>query len=597
MTTALDAFDGYRRNGVTRFVQSAIVIDNEAEFSVRKSEAKPSKPAARAPSSRLGKKDADLKPAPAPATAPAAALQPEPVVAEEAISQELDAKSLTDAWSDREVICGLYRPEPGEGDEMVVRARKAAQHADVVILDWFLEKASSVRAKAIVREILKADLAGNGRLRLLAIYTSQTGVSGIAREIFDAVEEEPSLKNLLTLDGAILSGSNIRICVLSKPQTMGTSDVDKVDERNLPERLIEEFAELSKGLLTSFALHSIAAVRRAAHHLVTVFQHDLDGAFLGHRCASKQPEDSRDFAVELLLGELRNVIAVDEAVGGHIDAEILDAWVDQRATAGFTAQGKAVSPEIVKTLLKGGVDSVETGQFFTAPDGKATKGSLKPENMGRLFFQDDDAAWKSHLELSRVANFKRESFGRTQLPPGFRPMLTLGTVLKSLGPVNESEVPLYAGLTDEFYICMQPRCDSVRLEGNAGFPFQTAEASTGVFNLVVKERGQTSGTPLLMRSKLSNVVTISFAPETETKAVRAASQEDGFIFTDVHGRKFIWLGDLRDMKAQQDASALAATLHRVGLDQLEWLRLASNKNSASDFKPQPVVDIDAKANA
>lgn len=585
MTTTFDAFDGYRRSGVTRFVQSAIVIDNEAEFSSRKSAARPQKPATRPPVSRLRVKT------PAAIAKPAEP-EPKPVVVEET-SQELDAKSLTDAWSDREVICGLYRPEPGEGENMVVRAQKAALHADVVILDWFLEKSSSVRAKEIVREILKADLASNGRLRLLAIYTSQTGVTAIAKEVLDAVEDEPSLKNLLTLDGAVLSGANIRICVLSKPQTMGTSDVDKVDESNLPGRLIDEFAELSKGLLTSFALHSIAAVRRAAHHLVTVFQHDLDGAFLGHRCALEQPDDSREFAVELLLGELRNVIAVDEAIGGHMADDILDAWVDQRATDGFVSQGKAVSPNVVKALLKGGTGAVATGQFFTSADGKPAKGAVRAENMGRLFFSDDEAAWKGHLELSRVANFKREAFGRTQLPSGFRPMLTLGSVLKSLGPMNESETALYAGLTDEFYVCMQPRCDSVRLEGDVSFPFQTAKASGEVFNLVVKERGQNTGTPVLVGSKLSTVVVISFPRDETSKTVRAVEQDDGFVFTDTLGRKFIWLGDLRDMKAQQDASALAATLHRVGLDQLEWLRLASSKNSSSDFKPQPAAEAAA----
>ena len=588
MTTPVDAFDGYRRSGVTRFVQSAIVIDNEAELSARKSTAKPKKPATRAPVSRLVAK--------APAAAAAAAASPAELAskaedAETEISQELDAKSLTDAWSDREVICGLYRPEPGEGEQMVVRAQKAALHADVVILDWFLEKSSSVRAKEIVRAILKADRASNGRLRLLAIYTSQTGVSGIAKEIFDTVEEEPLLSGLLTLDGAVLSGPNIRICVLSKPQTIGTSDVDKVDESNLPGRLIEEFAKLSKGLLTSFALHSIAAVRRAAHHLVTVFQQDLDGAFLGHRCASEQPDDSREFAVELLIGELRNVIAVDEAIDGRLDDEILDAWVDQRAATGFSSQGKTVSSDAVKALLKGGKDAVESGQFFIAADGKAQGGALKAQNMGRLFYQDDDAAWSGHLALSRVANFKREAFGRTQLPSGFLPTLALGSVLKSLGPMDESETALYAGLTDEFYVCMQPRCDSVRLQDtDVGFPFQTARTSSLLFNLVIKERGQDAGTPVLVGSKLSNVVVISFPREDATKSVRAVKQDDGFVFTDTRGRKFLWLGDLRDMKAQQDASALAATLHRVGLDQLEWLRMASNKNTMSDFKPQPAAE-------
>jgi len=37
----------------------------------------------------------------------------------------------------------------------------------------------------------------------------------------------------------------------------------------------------------------------------------------------------------------------------------------------------------------------------------------------------------------------------------------------------------------------------------------------------------------------------------------------------------VWLGDLKDLKAQKDASEVAASVHRVGIDDLEWLRLAS----------------------
>lgn len=390
----------------------------------------------------------------------------------------------------------------------------------------------------------------------------------------------------LTRDGSILIGQNVRIRVLSKPQAVGSTDVDKVKESGLPQRLIEEFAELSKGLLTSFALHSIAAVRRATHHVVTVFRHDLDGAYLGHRCSLPQPDDARDFAVELLVGELRNVVAVDENVQGRMTEAVLDAWVDQRAQAGFTAQGKSMPVELVKKLLRGGVKALEnTKDQFVADNGNATGGKLHPENMGSLFFDAPAAAWNSHLELARVSSFKREAFGRTQLPTDFRPVLSLGSVLKHLGPANEAEVPMYASLTAPFYVCMQPRCDSVRLDKSQGFPFQTAIPSTETFNLVVKERGQDSGTPLLMAGKLADVVVIPFTPDADTKTVRAELQDDGsFVFIDDHHRKFVWLGDMRDLKAQQDASALAASVHRVGLDELEWLRLASRKSKIY-FRP------------
>jgi hypothetical protein len=44
------------------------------------------------------------------------------------------------------------------------------------------------------------------------------------------------------------------------------------------------------------------------------------------------------------------------------------------------------------------------------------------------------------------------------------------------------------------------------------------------------------------------------------------------------GRRFLWLGDIKDMKAQRDASELAKHIHTPGVDDYEWLRMASQKD-------------------
>lgn len=57
----------------------------------------------------------------------------------------------------------------------------------------------------------------------------------------------------------------------------GGSPEDIVPEKELPERLIKEFAIITEGVLSTFAVQSIAVVRRAAHHIVAVFRKELDG--------------------------------------------------------------------------------------------------------------------------------------------------------------------------------------------------------------------------------------------------------------------------------------------------------------------------------
>ena len=117
----------------------------------------------------------------------------------------------------------------------------------------------------------------------------------------------------------------------------------------------------------------------------------------------------------------------------------------------------------------------------------------------------------------------------------------------------------------------------MRLTGATGFPFQTGEAATKEFNLAVKERDLSTGTPLLVSGKPGNTQVVKFEPDPDAKSVRATKDGDDFVFTDIKGREYIWLGDIKDMKAQHDASALAASVHRVGLVELEFLRLAAAK--------------------
>lgn len=592
MTGQIDAFTNYRQAGVSRFVQSAVVIDNEAEMRAQPLPAKPTSSAVRSSGSILGGLTAER----VTPTVEVAEEFEEELEAGDDFYHSLNAKQLTDAWSEREVICGLYRPEPSE--DMVDRAIKAASRADIVILDWFLVGSSSVKAKEIIVELIKGDLADRGRLRLLSIYTSQPGITTIANEILDAVEAEAELKGFLQVRGTVLEGRNIRICILNKPQTVGNSDVDKVSEPDLPSRLLTEFIHLTNGLLSSFSLHSIAAVRRAAHHIVTVFKEGLDGAYIGHRCAIGEPDDARELAVDMVLTQLRNVIAVDEMVDGCMDEAVLNAWVDQKSGDGFSVSANLHAPVAIvkKLVLKGKKAIAETkGTLVDDKGAVVAKSTILPENVGALFYPSAEAAWDNHLEFARISSFKREAFGLTQLPRGFKPTLTLGSVIKILGPKNDAEVAAYAGLVSEYYVCMQPRCDSVRLDGMTGFPFQTAEASTSVFNMVVKERGLSTGTPLLVSGKLSQVSIFKFAPDSKTLLVQGVERNGDYIFTDDHGREFVWLGDVRDLKAQQDASALAASVHRVGLDEHEWLRLAINKNTKISFRPPAPVPAAAPA--
>jgi hypothetical protein len=164
------------------------------------------------------------------------------------------------------------------------------------------------------------------------------------------------------------------------------------------------------------------------------------------------------------------------------------------------------------------------------------------------------------------------------------PSLTLGSVLWVVGPNNDGDKPKYEDLDANYFVCLQPVCDCVRIEGVTGFPFQTGNAATTSFNLVVRERDVTPGTPLMMNGKLGQTQVLKFEPDADSRTVRAKKNGDDFVFTDARGREFIWLGDIRDLKAQHDVTAIAANAQRVGLVELEWFRLAT-ENKVAVYQP------------
>jgi hypothetical protein len=602
MNGATSPFIQHCVQGARKFIQTAVVIDNEAVLGApdKAPEDDTPKRARRDSGSVLTEPtppetvapDGEALPAPTQEQSPGADSETTIVT-----SHYLNAKQLTDAFLAQSVICGLYKPEPGEN--MVLLSSNAALHADLVIIDWYLEGRSSATAKEIIRNILKADRAENGRLRLLAVYTSEPGLESIALELFDAIEQDPALKGRLAIaeNSQILVSSDTRICFFNKPNTIDTKKAGIVAEGDLPERLVSEFAVLTEGVMATFAVSSIAAIRRTAHHLVASFRKELDGAYVAHRCALPDPEDAKEFATDLIAAELRNVISVNEVAENTMSVEILEHWIDHLVNEKshvFTDHVEAEAPAaLVKEFVKAGENAVKDSADKQRRHGDAKaqlskKKAITCESLGAIFYSDHRDGWSQCCNFARMSTFKREAFGRMKFPANWRPTLTLGSVLKIIRSPDEPADPDFSNIGD-YLLCVQPRCDSVRLSSDTAFPFQTAFTATSGFHLVLND-GTDPQTLIHINTKPRDAVMIRFSPDAKSQTVRAVpkpgtagtasidplNQQNRFVFTDIRGRQYLWLADIKDLKAQRDASELAAQLHRVGIDELEWLRRAAS---------------------
>jgi hypothetical protein len=572
-------FRSHCEKGIRNFVQTAVVIDNEARLDFGSSRIADATPRVAVPPPV-----SVLESVVAPLTGEKNDAQPQSEdgngTKEDAkAAHELDAKALTDAFHNIEVVCGLYKPVPGE--ESVGLATKAARHADVVVLDWYLEPNSndSSKAKEVIRSILRQDYQEKGRLRLIAIYTGAPGLDQLAKEVFGDLQADPNLKDTFQLsqNPDALTRGDVRICFFNKPHTIGVPAGDVVLEADLPSRVIREFAVVTEGVLATFAVNAIAAVRRATHHVISLFRKELDGAYLAHRCRLQQPEEAEEFVSDLIGEELRNVIALAGVADESVGSGTLEAWVDHVTTNnGHTFRNFKANEQYettaIKDILRNGLDAAK--KSFT---GK------KLRDIESVFYRSRFEAWQRNLEFARLTNLKREGSGRTRLPDKWRPSLSLGSILKALRtrPETEKEQERYEDLPFDYFVCVQPGCHSVRLKGETAFPCQTASWNEEKFNLVVRDNTKCD-LPLLVGWKPREAVLLRFEPEGDG-SVRASPSEEGFVFTDKRGRRFLWLADLKDLKAQRSASELAQFIHTAAVDDLEWLRLAG-EGGGIDFE-------------
>jgi hypothetical protein len=458
---------------------------------------------------------------------------------------------------------------------------KAATRADIVIIDWLLETKSSVKAKEIVKRILMADAAEHGRARLVAIYTSEPARAEVAKELFGVFQVEAVLKDRLKLsdDGLTICGVDTRIAIFNKSGTPQGQNVLAVAESELPDYLVDEFVQLTDGLMSNFAVSSVSAIRRGAHHVLALFGNDLDGVYVSHRCSIKNPEEAQDLALALIGSELVALIENAAVPETTLGPNVIDTWLDRESEGRVFATEKARLPvDLVKELVRKGYARLadKTGQMQVARD-QAPKDAITATTITAVFYDDDAEARRAARRFSRLSNFKREA-GRLRPSDNFRPRMTLGALLKVRRDLFDPK-----DINFDYLVCMQPICDAVRLRSTTSFPFQTAVYDENRFNLVVNETGADGYLNLDLRPR--NMIVLRFDPSAGGDTVLAERNEVGdFLFSDTDGRKFQWMGDMASLKAQSFASEIAANQHRVGGDELEWLRLGAMGKIKPDKK-------------
>lgn len=492
----------------------------------------------------------------------------------EQITHPLNTLSLTNAFYERGIVAGLYQPKIEAGDSPEAFAKKAMKvsaTADVIILDWMLIDHDARYSKEIVRQILQHDKANGGRLRTIVVYTGETDLQSLRDGLWDYLGDE-------SLDRSTdyqINAEHLNIVFYNKVDAMHA--LRAVSEADLPDRALEEFAELVDGLVPAFAMKATTTVRQYTGALLTKFSSHLDSGYLAHRALLPHPEDAEVLMLENYASYIRNILALAQIDRQTLGYETIKEWVEENYDSRYQKAQIINDGTLVDeiTLSKVGfLQSFEHGYnhgkkgLYKAiqeqTSGPRTKKIVKVlANLERVvgaFGSSDGETLESSQALASTTAFRRTF---KDLMVGF-PYLTQGTLIKSMED-------------DSYFLCVMPKCDTARVKKVRKFLFAKLVRNVDIFDLVAPDIAiNGSYVHLQTNLKFYDLEHFKFKSINGLK-VEAFNDQGVVVFESEAGVKYQWIGDLEDLDAQTKVSSIVGDFNRVGVDEIEWVRRRKNK--------------------
>ena len=600
----MSSFDDMCQDAVKRFIQTVAIIDDEATYKNIPLflEGNDETKAAQPPVTGLmtGSRDAN---------APVTNGEPTENGYQDGhySPSQLDAKVVINAFADMGIACCIQCPKHEKEPEE--RAVKLAASVDVLVIDWVLDKDNRSLPRDIIKRILEEDKSKGGRMRLIVVYTSHNFVKEMLNDLKEDADNVYEDVLVIEEKHLLIKGDSLRIVLLNKETTVNPPRKDRVIPFNqLPTHIISEYTELMKGVVPGAALHGIAAMRENTHKLLSILNRNLDGAYCLHRALLPEPSDSVDFAMNLITSEIETVIQTDAQARQIVDEEGLKSWFDdyigdkdklpygksslsaktieksiingqlcnkdeidaiKREYSNNWIQAKTDNGQPLKDIDKNTIDLDKAKKYIEQNDWKRIKGCDPPTKtrFAEVLYDSSGKAIYGCNELSHLQCTARDIGNRLYPDNSQSPTLQLGTILKKQ---NEGYF--------EWFLCLTPLCDCVRLKGESNFLFlQLYSGTKSSADIIIKTQDGTFE-PLIVKNEKIRILTIPFKPTNGSDRINANHLENEWLITS-NGTNYQWIGELRYSKALAIVHYVAANSSRVGVDEFEWLRLqATLKN-------------------
>ena len=446
---------------------------------------------------------------------------------------------LVSAFIDEGIVCGVLQPEKDESD-LVALARQGAQIADLLILDWLLF-GDDTRTIEMISEVAEAN---KGRLTVVVIFTGVPRLSAIV----DRLAEETDFEETHDF---VLHCENTVVLVFGKPgiTLVGGEDWRTAAYRDLPARIRDDLEIFFGGHMPQFVFRGVNAVRDSTPTILASFGSDLDAGALVHRALLPQADDAGPQFIRLLAGDLEQAL--------H-DAGVGAVWGIDSAAESLARATSGGNPSKLSKRLRGPnkvpqeVKDLDDESLAREAIASGLAGVRLKDSAISKAVDDVTAAFGDGVASSEALAVMMSSsdFGQTS------PRLELGVVLR-----DDS---------GNYWLCIQPLCDSVRLECRRAFP---------MLRLVQDDRRPAA----MIRSPENALIRIRFdtapyrlaMPEfkpTSRGAVFARGQPSDWRFTTVDRATYMAVTRLRPELAAQAVQGLTSAASRPGFDASEWLR-------------------------
>ena len=349
--------------------------------------------------------------------------------------------------------------------------------------------------------------------------------------------------------------NNLKLLVRGKGE-YGETQYDHNEElkkflihyNELPNLITSAFAEMSSGLVSNFALEAITIIRDNTSRILGAFSPSLDPAYLGHKVMIPNAIESKNLLIQILGDAITELMESCNIT----TSDWVNKWIDSNIVASkFEHDGFSINitPDMLKNLIAS--DKHQLLEKLNSVGWNISEKKLKKiqQHIPEIFICNEYDIDKANDQFAILTHHKN-----IFKPLSESPILTLGTVICSK--------------SEQYYICIQQRCDSQRIKDERRFLFLPLSQS-GEYPIIVE-----NGNKLFPDKKSYELKTIKFKPAENDGPVRAYKEENGsFVFISSHNEKYRWIVDIKSMHAQRIVNNYCAQLSRVGLNESEWLRL------------------------